>query len=122
MSISANLRLLRKKAKFTQIELADKAGVSIATLRRWEAGETTPNGTRIIELANILGVSPDEIVAGSEDKEAATPGKLLVPAGQRVDGMLVFEGEGTRIELPPTEKGYELFTKLVDNLISSKKA
>lgn len=122
MSISANLRLLRKKAKFTQIELADKAGVSIATLRRWEAGETTPNGTRIIELANILGVSPDEIVAGSEDREAAPPGKLLVPAGQRVDGMLVFEGEGTRIELPPTEKGYELFTKLVDNLISSKKA
>lgn len=122
MSISANLRLLRKKAKFTQIELADKAGVSIATLRRWEAGETTPNGTRIIELANILGVSPDEIVAGSEDREAATPGRLLVPAGQRVDGMLVFEGEGTRIELPPTEKGYELFTKLVDNLISSKKA
>lgn len=122
MSISANLRLLRKKAKFTQIELADKAGVSIATLRRWEAGETTPNGTRIIELANILGVSPDEIVAGSEDREAATPERLLVPAGQRVDGMLVFEGEGTRIELPPTEKGYELFTKLVDNLISSKKA
>lgn len=122
MSISANLRLLRKKAKFTQIELADKAGVSIATLRRWEAGETTPNGTRIIELANILGVSPDEIVAGSEDRETATPGRLLVPAGQRVDGMLVFEGEGTRIELPPTEKGYELFTKLVDNLISSKKA
>ena len=122
MSISANLRLLRKKAKFTQIELAEKAGVSIATLRRWEAGETTPNGTRIIELANILGVSPDEIVAGSEDREAATSGRLLVPAGQRVDGMLVFEGEGTRIELPPTEKGYELFTKLVDNLISSKKA
>ena len=57
--------MLRKKAKLTQMELAEKAGVSIATLRRWEAGETTPNGTRIIELANILGVMPDDIVAGN---------------------------------------------------------
>ncbi len=31
--------------------------------------------------------------------------------------MLVYEGEGTRIELPPTERGYELFQQLVDNLI-----
>ena len=55
MSISNNLRILRKKAGLTQIELAEKLGVSIATLRRWEAGETAPNGTRIIELANCLG-------------------------------------------------------------------
>ena len=123
MSISANLRLLRKKAKFTQIELAEKAGVSIATLRRWEAGETTPNGTRIIEIANILGVSPDEIVAGEETHEPlSSAGGSVIAANERPKGMLIFEGEGVRVELPPTEKGYELFTKLVDNFISSKKA
>ncbi|MBQ4401888.1 MAG: helix-turn-helix transcriptional regulator, partial [Synergistaceae bacterium] len=32
MTISANIRQLRKKAGFTQIELAEKLGVSIATL------------------------------------------------------------------------------------------
>ena len=123
MSISANLRLLRKKAKFTQIELAEKAGVSIATLRRWEAGETTPNGTRIIEIANILGVSPDEIVGGEETHEPlSSGGGSVIAANERPKGMLIFEGEGVRVELPPTEKGYELFTKLVDNFISSKKA
>ncbi len=120
MSISSNLRLLRKKAKLTQIALAEKAGVSIATLRRWEAGETTPNGTRIIELANLLGVAPDDIVAGGDGHEITSPARLLLPASQRANGMLVFEGEGTRIELPPTDRGYELFTKLVENLINRK--
>jgi hypothetical protein len=34
--------------------------------------------------------------------------------------MLVFEGEGTRIELPPTDKGYELFQKLIDNMMKKR--
>ena len=122
MSIATNIRMLRKKAKLTQIELAEKAGISIATLRRWEAGETTPNGTRIIELANILGVMPDDIVAGGDGREITSPARLLLPSSARANGMLVFEGEGTRIELPPTERGYELFSKLVDNLVSRRKS
>ena len=122
MSLSANIRMLRKKSKLTQIELAEKLGVSIATLRRWEAGETAPNGTRIIELANILNAAPDEIVAGGEGHEITTPARVLLPASERSNGMLVFEGEGTRIELPPTERGYELFSKLVENLISRRKS
>ena len=122
MSISSNLRMLRKRAGITQIDLARDLEISIATLRRWEAGETTPNGTRIIEIANILGVSPDEIVAGEETHEPlSSGGGSVIAANERPNGMLVFEGEGLRVELPPTEKGYELFTKLVDNFISSKK-
>ncbi|MBQ3401981.1 MAG: helix-turn-helix domain-containing protein [Synergistaceae bacterium] len=122
MGISTNIRILRKRAKLTQIELAEKLGISIATLRRWEAGETAPNGTRIIELANLLGISPDDIV--SETEPAVQPGRALItlPADERSNGMLVFEGEGTRIELPPTDKGYELFRKLVENLINQHKA
>ena len=123
MTISANIRQLRKKAGFTQIELAEKLGVSIATLRRWEAGETAPNGTRIIELAGLLEVSPDEIVAGVEN----SAGEQTMSTGnakltERSNGMLVFEGDGTRIELPPTDKGYELFSRLVENLLNRPKS
>lgn len=120
MGVAANIRLQRKKAGLTQIELADRIGVSIATLRRWEAGETSPTGTRILELANLLHVSPDEIV--SDDKNAGKgKSQILYPAHEASGGMLVYEGEGTRIELPPTEKGYEIFSKLVENLLERKK-
>jgi transcriptional regulator with XRE-family HTH domain len=120
MAIAANLRLQRKKAGLTQIELAEKLGVSIATLRRWESGETAPTGTRIMELANLLKISPDEIV---KDEDAAAPSKtsLLFPHHEASGGMLVYEGEGTRIELPPTEKGYEIFQRLIDNMMNRKK-
>lgn len=115
--ISSNIRQLRKKAGYTQIELAEKLEVSIATLRRWEAGETAPNGTRIIELAEILGVPPDEIVSGGEVSGRA---RNMIPAEEKSNGMLVFEGDGTRIELPPTDKGYELFNRLLENFLARK--
>ena len=120
MALSANIRNNRKKAGLTQIELAEKLGISIATLRRWEAGETAPTGTRIIELANLLGTSPDEIISQnsiSNSNPTDNYGQNLSASSSKNKGMLIFEGEGTRIELPPTDKGYELFNKLVDNLI-----
>jgi len=108
MSISGNIRILRKKAGLTQIELADAMTISIATLRRWEAGETTPTGTKITELAKILGVAPEEIITSEPET------KLKTPAAAN-NGTLVFEHGGTRIELPPTEEGYKIFRELMQN-------
>lgn len=119
MSLASNIRIHRKQAGLTQIELAEKLGVSIATLRRWEAGETAPTGTRIVEIAALLGISPDRLIS---DKEEAENKKVSVtyPIHENSGGMLVFEGEGTRIELPPTDKGYELFQTLIDNMIKKR--
>ncbi len=138
MSISGNIRTFRKKAGITQIDLANQLGISIATLRRWEAGETAPTGLKIPELAKILGVTPEDIVA-------ATPKQVFIANSEGVEGRweiartvengfsagmgigtgktekLVFENGGTRIELPPTEKGYEIFNKLVENLLQKNK-
>ena len=108
MSISANIRMFRKKAGITQIDLANKLGVSIATLRRWEGGETTPTGSRINELA------PEDIVSANPEEKL----KNILPAS---NGMLVFEQGGSRIELPPTERGYEILNKLVENMIKNNK-
>ena len=135
MSISGNIRTLRKRAGITQIDLANQLGISIATLRRWEAGETAPTGLKIPELAKILGVAPEDIVA-------ATPTRVLFASyeepknqweiartvengisaglGTGKTDKLVFEDNGTRIELPPTEKGYEIFNKLVENIMQKK--
>ena len=119
MAVSANIRQLRKKAGLTQIELADKVGVSIATLRRWEAGETSPTGARIIELANLLDCAPDEIVKDGLDSRSLRS-SFTYPNSENSNGMLIYEGEGTRIELPPTEKGYELFDRLVENIVGKR--
>ena len=120
MALAANLRQQRKKAGLTQIELAEKLGVSIATLRRWESGETAPTGTRIMEIAALLKISPDEIIKDNVNPATARA-SFMFPAHEASNGMLVFEGDGTRVELPPTEKGYELISRLVENFIEQKK-
>ena len=118
MSLATNIRLHRKHAGLTQIEFAEKLGVSIATLRRWEAGETAPTGTRIMEIASLLGISADELISDSDNAENARV-SMIYPSHEN-NGMLVYEGEGTRIELPPTDKGYELFNKLIENMIRKR--
>lgn len=114
MSISGNIRTFRKKAGITQIDLANRLGISIATLRRWEAGETAPTGTRINELARILKIAPENIIVGDPDL-------IHKSAPMMNSGTLVFDNGGTRIELPPTEKGYEIFKQLVENMIKKEK-
>ncbi len=113
MSLSSNIRTLRKRAGLTQIELAKELEISIATLRRWEAGETAPTGTRIKELAERLNVTPEDIVANGSDSND----KKTIPE----HGMLVFDNGVSRIEIPPTEKGYELFNKLVESMLPKQR-
>ncbi len=59
--ISENLKQLREKAGMTQKNLADKLFVSPQAVSRWESGDTEPSATTLNQLANIFGVSIDEL-------------------------------------------------------------
>ena len=50
------LRDLREERGLTLRELADRAGVSVATVLRAELGETTPYGRTLYKLARALEV------------------------------------------------------------------
>ncbi len=59
----------RKTLGMTQQQLADKLNVSFQAVSKWENGTTYPNIEILRDLAIVLEVSVDEILAGSE-KEA----------------------------------------------------
>ena len=59
------LKALRKKAGFTQEDLADSTGYSIMTIRRWEWGERSPRIEEIKALAKALGVSEADLLQDS---------------------------------------------------------
>lgn len=100
MSIKSNIRKYRKQANLSQIQLAEKLQISIATLRRWEAGETTPNGAMIERIAKILGVISEDIVANSKEKS-------------KNNNMLIFDADGLHIEMPADEKSYKILKELI---------
>jgi transcriptional regulator with XRE-family HTH domain len=56
------LKELREARFLTQRELAEKAGVALATITRVELGQVVPNFSTIRKLAAALGVEPQELV------------------------------------------------------------
>ena len=109
MSLAENIRKFRKKAGLTQIQLSQKLGISISTLRRWEASETAPTGARIFEIAHILNIKPEDFVSEGEAKQDI---QVLTN-----NGMFTFEKGDIRIELPQTDRGLELFQQLVEKFM-----
>ena len=59
----------RKARGMTQQQLADKLNVSFQAISKWENGTTYPNIEILRDLAIVLEVSVDEILAGSEKEE-----------------------------------------------------
>lgn len=56
----------RKTLGLTQQQLADRLKVSFQAVSKWENGTTYPNIEILKDLATVLDVSVDEILAGSE--------------------------------------------------------
>ncbi len=58
-----SLRLLRNEKKMTQEELAEKMEVSRQTVAKWENRESIPDIAKCRKLANIFGLSLDEVAS-----------------------------------------------------------
>lgn len=56
--------MLREKKGFTQAEIAQKLGVTPAAVSKWENGSSKPRVEVLFQLADILGVRPEELMAG----------------------------------------------------------
>ena len=68
--IGQRLKIARKSKKMTQEELAEKLDVSIAFLSRIERGNSQVNLKRLVQICEILEVSPGEILNGVSSKSS----------------------------------------------------
>ncbi|MBU3208034.1 helix-turn-helix domain-containing protein [Clostridium algidicarnis] len=69
MSIGDRIKKLRKDNNFTQIELAEKAGISEIAIRKYENGGRSPKYGTIIKIAEALNVPVDELMDFEELKQ-----------------------------------------------------
>lgn len=65
-TFATNLRMLRAAAKLTKEEVASKIGVSVGTIANYENGVTVPDYRVCWVLADLYGVSMDDL--GSRDE------------------------------------------------------
>lgn len=61
-----NLVDLRKERQLTQMQLAELLDVQPRIISRWETGDTKPQFDHIVRLAEVLEVTLDQLVHGSE--------------------------------------------------------
>lgn len=56
---------MREKNKITQVQLAEKLGVSDKTVSKWETGKGYPDITLLEPIADALRVSVAELITGN---------------------------------------------------------
>ncbi len=60
--IGRNITRLRKMANMTQLELAEKLNYSDKSVSKWEQGNGVPDVRILIRLADLFGVTVDDLV------------------------------------------------------------
>ena len=67
------IRELREKNKMTQIQLAEKLGVSDKTISKWETGKGYPDITLLEPIAKTFRISVTELISGNTIRNAMYP-------------------------------------------------
>ena len=68
----------RKRLGMSQEELADKLSVSRQAVSKWESAQSTPDLGRIIQMADLFGVSTDYLLKDEMEPEDHTVGAASV--------------------------------------------
>ena len=86
-----NLVQMRKLRRLTQEDVAEKVGVTRQAVAKWEAGETVPDLDKCKMLAEILGVSLDDLANYEPDKNL---GLGVPPKGKHLFGVVTVGDKG----------------------------
>lgn len=69
MEFSERLKKLRKQAQLTQVDVAEKLGISQPAYASWERGIKKPTQENLVKIAQILNVSVDYLVGNLDNTE-----------------------------------------------------
>ena len=69
MEFSERLKTLRKEAGLTQVDVAEKLGISQPAYASWERGIKKPTQENLVKISKILNVSVDYLVGNSDNTE-----------------------------------------------------
>ena len=102
-----NLVQMRKLLQLTQEDIAEKLGVTRQSVAKWEAGESIPDLDKCKQLADIFGVSLDDL-ANYEPEENLGLG--LPPNGKHLFGLVTVGDKGQIVIPAKARKIFEIST------------
>jgi transcriptional regulator with XRE-family HTH domain len=85
MAFAQRLVALRKQQGLTQQALADRVGIHVTLLRRYEAGKTQPGLDTLRRVALALNVSSDMLLFDEDERGPSDDLRLQFEAASRLD-------------------------------------
>jgi len=73
MNLSDKILKLRKSNDLSQEELAEKLNVSRQAISRWEMGSSQPDGSNILQLSKLFGVTSDYLLNDEYESDYDVP-------------------------------------------------
>ena len=102
-----NLVQMRKLLQLTQEDIAEKLGVTRQSVAKWEAGESIPDLDKCKQLADIFGVSLDDLANYEPDDNL---GVGLPPKGKHLFGLVTVGDKGQIVIPAKARKIFEIST------------
>ncbi len=89
--VGEQIAMLRKNKGLTQADLGERLGVTFQSVSKWERGETLPDTAILVDLADVLETSVDNILKGGE-KSLEYRGKITV--SDMIEGVRCLQNMG----------------------------
>ena len=102
-----NLVQMRKVLQLTQEDIAEKLGVTRQSVAKWEAGQSIPDLDKCKQLADIFGVSLDDL-ANYEPEDNLGLG--VPPKGKHLFGLVTVGDKGQIVIPAKARKIFEIST------------
>ena len=78
----------RKKANLTQMQLAEKLGITDRAVSKWETGKAMPDTSIMLELCDILKITVNELLSGEAilmEKNVQKNEQLLLDMAKEIE-------------------------------------
>ena len=118
-TLGKNIAQYRRQMNMTQDTLAEKMGVSPQAVSKWENDQTCPDISLLPALANLFGISVDQLLS-NESAPAVTilPKEESMDISKRILRILVDDGDGDKVRvnlpLPLIEAALEMGMAMPD--------
>ena len=62
LTLAENIRAFRKERRLTQEQFAEAMGVTVGSVYKWETGQSIPELTMLVEIADFFDISMDVLL------------------------------------------------------------
>ena len=77
MLISERIYKYMEEKGISQLEFAKKTGISQSTVSDWKRKKTNPSADKIMIICEVLGISPYELLQGTDNQKLKVSHSLL---------------------------------------------